>query len=96
MNLPSGWELILVVVLIMVLFGYKRLPDATRSLGKSMRIFKAETKGLKDDDLTTTTTTAHQVGSEQVAPAVPLPPVVAPDPVEVRVTPAEQASPPRP
>ncbi len=67
MGIPGGWELIVVVLLIMVLFGYKKLPEATRSLGKSVRIFKAETKGLIDDDEddagpktpgTTTTTTA--------------------------------------
>ena len=34
MTIPGGWELILVVLVIMVLFGYKRLPDATRSLGR--------------------------------------------------------------
>lgn len=50
MSLPGGWELILVVLVIMVLFGAKRLPEASRSLGRSMRIFKAETKGLRDDD----------------------------------------------
>ena len=50
MNLPGGWELILVVLVIMVLFGAKRLPDASRSLGRSMRILKAETKGLRDSD----------------------------------------------
>ena len=43
-------ELIIVAVLIMVLFGAKRLPDAARSLGRSARILKAETKGLRDDD----------------------------------------------
>ena len=48
MNLPGGWELILVVVVIMVLFGAKRLPDASRSIGRSLRILKAETKGLHD------------------------------------------------
>ena len=47
--IPSGWELVLVVVVIMVLFGYKRLPDATRSLGQSLRIFKSEAKGLRDE-----------------------------------------------
>ena len=52
MNLPGGWELVLVVIVIMVLFGAKRLPDASRSLGRSLRIFKAETKGLRDDDRT--------------------------------------------
>jgi len=51
-SLPGGWELILVVIVIMVLFGAKRLPDASRSLGRSLRIFKAETKGLRDDDRT--------------------------------------------
>ena len=43
-------ELIIIAVVIMVLFGAKRLPDAARSLGRSARILKAETKGLHDDD----------------------------------------------
>ena len=48
MNLPRGWELILVVLVIVLLFGAKRLPDAARSVGRSLRIFKAETKGLSE------------------------------------------------
>ncbi len=43
-------ELLIIAVVIMVLFGAKRLPDASRSLGRSLRIFKAETKGLRDDN----------------------------------------------
>jgi len=43
-------EMIIVLVVFMVLFGAKRMPDAARSLGRSLRIFKAETKGLRDDD----------------------------------------------
>lgn len=43
-------ELIIIAVVIMVLFGAKRLPDAARSLGRSARILKAETKGLHEDD----------------------------------------------
>jgi sec-independent protein translocase protein TatA len=50
MNIPGGWELILVVIVFMLLFGAKRMPDAARSLGRSLRIFKAETKGLRDED----------------------------------------------
>ena len=50
MTLPRGWELILIVVVIVLLFGAKRMPDAARSVGRSLRIFKAETKGLADDD----------------------------------------------
>lgn len=50
MNLPGGWELVLVLLVILVVFGAKRLPDSARSLGRSLRIFKAETKGLREDD----------------------------------------------
>ena len=40
--------LILLIVLV-VLFGAKRLPDSARSLGKSLRIFKGEMKEMKND-----------------------------------------------
>lgn len=50
MNLPSGWELVLILAVFTLLFGAKRMPDAARSLGRSLRILKAETKGLRDDD----------------------------------------------
>lgn len=42
----KGWEWLIIVALILLLFGAKRLPDAARGLGRSLRIFKAETKGL--------------------------------------------------
>jgi sec-independent protein translocase protein TatA len=44
------WHVIVLVVVLVLLFGAKRLPDAARSLGRSLRIIKAETKGLVDDD----------------------------------------------
>lgn len=50
MNLPSGWELVLVLLVLVVVFGSRRLPDSARSLGRSLRIFKAETRGLREDD----------------------------------------------
>ncbi|MDE0973741.1 MAG: Sec-independent protein translocase subunit TatA [Candidatus Nanopelagicales bacterium] len=46
----KGWELLIIVGLIVLLFGAKRLPDAARGLGRSLRIFKAETKGLTESD----------------------------------------------
>jgi sec-independent protein translocase protein TatA len=49
-NGARPWHIIVLVVVLLLLFGAKRLPDAARSLGRSMRIFKAETKGLLDDD----------------------------------------------
>jgi sec-independent protein translocase protein TatA len=43
-------EIILIILAILLLFGYKKLPDASRSLGRSLRIFKGEMKGMKSDD----------------------------------------------
>ncbi len=45
------WHIIVVVGVFLLLFGAKRLPDAARSLGRSLRIFKAETKNLMEDDV---------------------------------------------
>lgn len=47
MNLPQGFELFAILAVLVLLFGSRKLPDAARSLGRSMRIFKAETKGLR-------------------------------------------------
>ncbi|MBA2769052.1 MAG: Sec-independent protein translocase subunit TatA [Sporichthyaceae bacterium] len=43
-------EIILILVVLVLLFGAKRLPDAARSLGRSMRIFKSEVKEMRGDD----------------------------------------------
>jgi sec-independent protein translocase protein TatA len=43
-------EIILIVLVIVLLFGAKKLPDLARGSGRALRIFKAETKGLLDDD----------------------------------------------
>jgi sec-independent protein translocase protein TatA len=50
MGMLKPWHIIVLVVVLILLFGAKRLPDAARSLGRSLRILKAETKGLADDD----------------------------------------------
>lgn len=51
--------LVLLIVVGFLVFGAKRMPDAARGLGRSLRIFKAETKGLLTDE-------------EPVPPAAPL------------------------
>lgn len=51
MGAARPWHIIVVVVVLVLLFGAKRLPDAARSLGRSMRILKAETRGLAEDDV---------------------------------------------
>ncbi|BAJ29332.1 MULTISPECIES: Sec-independent protein translocase subunit TatA [Kitasatospora] len=44
------WHLIIVLVVLVLLFGSKKLPEMARGLGKSMRILKAETKALREED----------------------------------------------
>ncbi|KLL10426.1 Sec-independent protein translocase subunit TatA [Protofrankia coriariae] len=43
-------ELLIIAFVVILLFGSRKLPDAARSLGRSLRIFKAETKGLSQDE----------------------------------------------
>ncbi|HEX7745435.1 MAG TPA: Sec-independent protein translocase subunit TatA [Micromonosporaceae bacterium] len=72
MNTLRPWHIAVLVVVLILLFGAKRLPDAARSLGRSLRIIKAETKGLVDDD--------NDLGEKADAQAArqPLPPSTAP------------------
>ena len=80
-NFPGGWELVLVLLVIVVVFGSKRLPDSARSLGRSMRILKAETKGLRDDDAATAPTTATQVTGPVAPQPVHVEPIDPPSPL---------------
>jgi sec-independent protein translocase protein TatA len=43
------WHWIIVIAVFVLLFGAKKLPDAARSLGQSMRIFKSEVKEMRSD-----------------------------------------------
>ncbi|QWC85040.1 Sec-independent protein translocase subunit TatA [Nocardioidaceae bacterium] len=49
MNLGAQ-ELIIIAIILVLLFGAKKLPELARGSGRALRIFKAETKGLHDDD----------------------------------------------
>ncbi|NED94235.1 Sec-independent protein translocase subunit TatA [Phytoactinopolyspora alkaliphila] len=63
----QGWQLVIVAAIIVLLFGAKRLPQMARGLGQSLKIFKAETKGLIDDD----SAKDDSVVSESTAPGEP-------------------------
>jgi sec-independent protein translocase protein TatA len=43
------WHVIVILALVVLLFGSRKLPDAARSVGQSLRIFKSEMKAAKDD-----------------------------------------------
>jgi sec-independent protein translocase protein TatA len=55
-NALHPWHLLIVALVIILLFGSKKLPETARGLGKSMRILKSEAKAMKDDDAPPTAT----------------------------------------
>lgn len=77
---PSHW--LIIAVLVIAFFGYKKLPDISRSVGRSLRIFKTEMKGLTEDDEarqataggqpSQTSSIAPQAHPEPSAPAQPV------------------------
>ncbi|SDO05306.1 sec-independent protein translocase protein TatA [Klenkia soli] len=80
-------EIGLIILAILLLFGYKKLPDASRSLGRSMRIFKGEMKGMKDDDVRAKDPATTSRG--ELAP--PVPPVTPDYEAEARAAEARAA-----
>ncbi|TQN41204.1 sec-independent protein translocase protein TatA [Blastococcus colisei] len=72
MNL-GPMEIGLILLAILLLFGYKKLPDASRSLGRSLRIFKGEMKGMKDDDAPDGQATGAAPGRGTILPAATVP-----------------------
>jgi sec-independent protein translocase protein TatA len=77
--MPGGWEWLIIIVVLVVLFGAKRLPEMARSVGQSARVFKGEMKGLRDDEHRNAAPGAPRPGARP-APAEPaaLPPVDSP------------------
>jgi sec-independent protein translocase protein TatA len=79
-------EIILILLVVLLLFGAKKLPDLARGVGRSLRIFKAETKGLTEDDKAEKDESPTAPAPLQVEAGhadVPMPPVANParDPV---------------
>jgi sec-independent protein translocase protein TatA len=68
------WHIAVLVVVLILLFGAKRLPDAARSLGRSLRIIKAETKSLADDDRDLASKADAQAGYQPYPPQQPAQP----------------------
>jgi len=84
-GMPQGAEWLVILAIVVLVFGAAKLPDLARGTGQALRIFKAETKGLKNDDddkdelpkssseptatPTTTSTTASTTASTATTPA---------------------------
>lgn len=82
-----GPEILILILIILLLFGAKRLPDVARGLGRSLRILKSETKEMQADG--TDAPAAVETGTAQAA--APLPP--APQAADAAPPAAQSAAP---
>jgi sec-independent protein translocase protein TatA len=74
----SPWKILIIAVVIIVLFGSKKLPHAARSLGQSMRILKKEVQGLHEDEPgADTSSTSSTSSTSNASPAFPPPAAIA-------------------
>ncbi|WP_406815494.1 Sec-independent protein translocase subunit TatA [Mycobacterium sp. M23085] len=65
----SPWHWAILAVVVILLFGAKKLPDAARSLGKSMRIFKSELREMQTENKAETSALGTNTGTQSEAPA---------------------------
>ena len=49
MGMPGGWEWIIIILVVLIFFGAKKIPELARGLGKGIREFKDATKEIKKD-----------------------------------------------
>lgn len=59
-GMPQGLEWLVILAIVVLVFGAAKLPDLARSSGQALRIFKTETKGLRDDEKAESETTEAQ------------------------------------
>jgi sec-independent protein translocase protein TatA len=85
MGWDAPWHWVVLAILVIALFGYKKLPDAARAMGRSLRIFKTEIKGMSEDDKARE---AARSADRDAAPPPKNPPAV-----EAPAPPAESAAP---
>jgi sec-independent protein translocase protein TatA len=76
------WHWLIVIAVFVLLFGANKLPDAARSLGKSMRIFKSEIKEMQSDS------------KQDTPPAAPAATPIASERADTAAAPAPEAAPP--
>jgi len=72
----EGWHIVIIVGLVVVLFGSRKLPDAARSVGQSLRIFKSEMKAAAKDE------TPAQAPKADIPPSAVEGKVVTPTPAD--------------
>ncbi|MFI9404964.1 Sec-independent protein translocase subunit TatA [Nocardia sp. NPDC052316] len=78
----SIWHWLIIAVVFVMFFGAKRMPDAARSLGRSLRIFKSEVSQMQNEgkDSSDAQAPAQQPPVQQLPPAQQVTPSVTPQP----------------
>jgi sec-independent protein translocase protein TatA len=83
-GMPQGAEWLVILAIVVLVFGAAKLPELARGTGQALRIFKTETKGLKDDE--------DDKGDTPAPPAsTALPPATSPAPAAGPVEPGHPA-----
>jgi sec-independent protein translocase protein TatA len=67
----SPWKILIIAIVILVLFGSRKLPDAARSLGKSMRILKTEISDMHEEHDDSQSATTYSATVQPPAPPTP-------------------------
>ena len=49
LGMPGGWEWIIIILVVLIFFGAKKIPELARGLGRGIREFKDATKEIKKD-----------------------------------------------
>ena len=70
-GMPQGAEWLVILAIVILVFGAAKLPDLARGTGQALRIFKSETKGLRDDDEKDATPPPAPPVTGELPPATP-------------------------
>lgn len=81
MNLPGGMELVIIFLVILLVFGAKRIPEIAQGLGKGIREFKDATSDIKREMTTPAPPPAQQIHQAAAPPPVYVPPAPVAEPV---------------
>lgn len=60
--MPRGWTIVIIIVAVVILFGWRRLPDMARSVGQSLRVFKSEVTDNNSNGQNRDASSQHQAG----------------------------------
>jgi sec-independent protein translocase protein TatA len=86
--MPGGWEWVILLVVVVALFGAKRLPEMARSMGRSARVFRGELTGVSEDGEPTTEPKAALPTAAPTTAPLAVPPTALPTTAPLAVPPA--------